>query len=213
MKVSPSIISAKLEDLGSEIAKCVEGGATSFHLDVMDGHFVPNLTMGPDLVKAVRRCTDLDLEAHLMLQNPEKYYRKFIDAGASIPLIHVESPINTGLLLKKITNEGNRFGIVINPETPLEKALPFLEDASLLLIMSVHPGFSGQKFIEDAVDKIREARSYIDRHKLETSIEVDGGITLDTAKICRDAGADIVVSASYIFSGEVTEKVRLLTRL
>ena len=213
MKVSPSIISAKLEDLGSEIAKCVEGGATSFHLDVMDGHFVPNLTMGPDLVKAVRRCTDLDLEAHLMLQNPDKYYRKFIDAGASIPLIHVESPINTGLLLKKITNEGNRFGIVINPETPLEKALPFLEDASLLLIMSVHPGFSGQKFIEDAVDKIREARSYIDRHKLETSIEVDGGITLDTAKICRDAGADIVVSASYIFSGEVTEKVRLLTRL
>ena len=213
MKVSPSIISAKLEDLGSEIAKCVEGGATSFHLDVMDGHFVPNLTMGPDLVKAVRRCTDLDLEAHLMLQNPDKYYRKFIDAGASIPLIHLEAPINTGLLIKKIRNEGNRFGIVINPETPLEKALPFLEDASLLLIMSVHPGFSGQKFIEDAVDKIREARSYIDRHKLETSIEVDGGITLDTAKICRDAGADIVVSASYIFSGEVTEKVRLLTRL
>jgi ribulose-phosphate 3-epimerase len=213
VKVSPSIISAKLEDLGSEIAKCVEGGATSFHLDVMDGHFVPNLTMGPDLVKAVRRCTDLDLEAHLMLQNPEKYYRKFIDAGASIPLIHVESPINTGLLLKKIRNEGNMFGIVINPETSLEKALPFLEDASLLLIMSVHPGFSGQKFIEDAVDKIREARSYIDGHKLETSIEVDGGITLETAKICRDAGADIVVSASYIFSGEVAEKVRLLTRL
>ncbi len=213
MKVSPSIISAKLEDLGSEIAKCVEGGATSFHLDVMDGHFVPNLTMGPDLVKAVRRCTDLDLEAHLMLQNPEKYYRKFIDAGANIPLIHVESPINTGLLLKKIRNEGNMFGIVINPETSLEKALPFLEDASLLLIMSVHPGFSGQKFIEDAVDKIREARSYIDGHKLETSIEVDGGITLETAKICRDAGADIVVSASYIFSGEVAEKVRLLTRL
>jgi ribulose-phosphate 3-epimerase len=213
VKVSPSIISAKLEDLGSEIAKCVEGGATSFHLDVMDGHFVPNLTMGPDLVKAVRRCTDLDLEAHLMLQNPDKYYRKFIDAGANIPLIHVESPINTGLLLKKIRNEGNRFGIVVNPETPLEKALPFLEDASLLLIMSVHPGFSGQKFIEDAVDKVREARSYIDGHKLETSIEVDGGITLDTAKICRDAGADIVVSASYIFSGEVTEKVRLLTRL
>ena len=213
MKVSPSIISAKLEDLGSEIAKCVEGGATSFHLDVMDGHFVPNLTMGPDLVKAVRRCTDLDLEAHLMLQNPDKYYRKFIDAGANIPLIHVESPINTGLLLKKIRNEGNMFGIVINPETSLEKALPFLEDASLLLIMSVHPGFSGQKFIEDAVDKIREARSYIDGHKLETSIEVDGGITLETAKICRDAGADIVVSASYIFSGEVAEKVRLLTRL
>ena len=115
--------------------------------------------------------------------------------------------------LDQIRNEGNRFGIVVNPETPLEKALPFLEDASLLLIMSVHPGFSGQKFIEDAVDKVREARSYIDGHKLETSIEVDGGITLDTAKICREAGADIVVSASYIFSGEVTEKVRLLTRL
>lgn len=213
MKVSPSLISAKLEDLETEIAKCIEGGATSFHLDIMDGHFVPNLTMGPDMVKAVRRCTDLDLEAHLMLQNPDKYYMKFIEAGANIPLIHVESPINTGLLIKKISNQGQRFGIVINPETSLEKALPFLDDAYMLLIMSVHPGFSGQKFIEDAVNKIREARRYVEGHGLKTLIEVDGGITLDTAGICRDAGADIAVSASYIFSGEVTEKVRLLTRL
>ncbi len=213
MKVSPSLISAKLEYLGSEIAKCVEGGATSFHLDVMDGHFVPNLTMGPDLVKAVRRCTDLDLEAHLMLQNPERYYKDFIDAGADIPLIHVESPINTGSLLKRILHEGCRYGIVINPETQLEKAFPFMEEASILLIMSVHPGFSGQKFIEDAVHKIREARMYIDEHKLQTSIEVDGGVTLEKTEVCRDAGADIVVSASYIFSGNVMERVRLLSRL
>lgn len=213
MKVSPSIISAKLEDLGSEIAKCVEGGATSFHLDVMDGHFVPNLTMGPDMVRAVRRCTDLELEVHLMLENPDKYYKKFLEAGANIPLIHVESPINTGLLIKKIRNEGYRFGIVVNPETSLEKAFPFLEDSSILLIMSVHPGFSGQKFIQDAVIKIQEARRYVDGRKLETLIEVDGGITLDTAKICRAAGADIAVSASYIFSGEVKEKVSSLARL
>jgi ribulose-phosphate 3-epimerase len=213
VKVSPSIISAKLEDLGSEIAKCVEGGATSFHLDVMDGHFVPNLTMGPDMVRAVRRCTDLELEVHLMLENPDKYYKKFLEAGANIPLIHVESPINTGLLIKKIRNEGYRFGIVVNPETSLEKAFPFLEDSSILLIMSVHPGFSGQKFIQDAVIKIQEARRYVDGRKLETLIEVDGGITLDTAKICRAAGADIAVSASYIFSGEVKEKVSSLARL
>ncbi|EQD62238.1 ribulose-phosphate 3-epimerase [mine drainage metagenome] len=112
----------------------------------MDGHFVPNLTMGPDLVKAIRRCTDLELEAHLMLQNPDRYYKDFLEAGADLPLIHVESPVNTGILLKNITREGSRYGIVINSETPFEKVLPFLEDAALLLIMSVHPGFSGSEF-------------------------------------------------------------------
>lgn len=213
MKVSPSLISSRLEDLASEISKCIDGGATSFHLDVMDGHFVPNLTMGPDLVRAIRRCTDLELEVHLMLQDPARYYRDFLKAGADLPLIHVESPVNTGVLLRNITKEGSRYGVVINPETPFEKAMPFLDEAALLLIMSVHPGFSGQSFIQDSVYKIREARSYIDEHKLKAAIEVDGGINLDTAKICRDAGADIVVSASYIFSGNVTERVRLLARL
>ncbi|EQD43710.1 ribulose-phosphate 3-epimerase, partial [mine drainage metagenome] len=134
-------------------------------------------------------------------------------AGADLPLIHVESPVNTGILLKNITREGSRYGIVINSETPFEKVLPFLEDAALLLIMSVHPGFSGQSFIQDSVYKIREARSYIDEHKLKALIEVDGGINLDTAKICKEAGADVVVSASYIFSGNVTERVRLLAQL
>ncbi len=213
MKVSPSVISSRLENLASEISKCIDGGAASFHLDVMDGHFVPNLTMGPDLVRAIRRCTDHELEVHLMLQDPGRYYRDFLEAGADLPLIHVESPVNTGVLLRKIIMEGSRYGVVINPETPFEKALPFLDEAALLLVMSVHPGFSGQSFIKDSVYKIREARSYIDEHRLKALIEVDGGINLETAKICRDAGADVVVSASYIFSGNVTERVGLLARL
>ena len=207
MKVSPSLISAKLEFMADEIEKCHAGGASSFHLDVMDGAFVPNLTMGPDLVRAIRRCTSLNLECHLMLERPDKYYRSFFDAGGNIMLIHVESPISTGHLLKEMKDQGIPYGVVINPETRFDMAKPFLEDAGILLIMSVHPGFSGQKFIPDSILKVKEARKYIDENGLRVEIEVDGGINLENAAACRNAGADIVVSASYIFSENVLERV------
>lgn len=213
MKISPSIISSRLEALGEEIEKCDAAGADSYHLDVMDGHFVPNLTMGPDLISAVRRRTNKRLESHLMIERPDRYYRSFVEAGSDILLIHAECLVNFKKLMKDIADSGAEFGVVINPETPLSEALPLLPESRILLLMSVHPGFSGQKFIGSTVDKIREARSYIERNGLDTEIEVDGGINDKTGKLCTDAGADILVSASYIFSGNIQERIGILKNL
>jgi len=213
MKVSPSVISSRLEILGEEIGKCDTAGVDSYHLDVMDGHFVPNLTMGPDLVRAVRRVTKKKLEAHLMIERPDKYYKSFIDAGADVLLIHSECLVNFKKLQEDISSVGSGFGIVVNPETPLDNAKPYLEQSEILLLMSVHPGFSGQKFIESTVEKIRAAREYIDSHGLKTEIEVDGGINNETGKLCAEAGAHILVSASYIFSGNIQERIQALKNL
>ena len=213
MKISPSIISSRLEVLGEEIEKCDTAGADSYHLDVMDGHFVPNLTMGPDLISAVRRKTKKRLESHLMIERPDRYYRSFVEAGSDILLIHAECLVNFKKLRKDIADSGAEFGVVINPETPLSEALPLLPESRILLLMSVHPGFSGQKFINSTVDKIREARSYIEKNGLDTEIEVDGGINDKTGKLCADAGADILVSASYIFSGNIQERIGILKNL
>ncbi len=212
-KVSPSIISCRLETLGKEISACDGADVFSYHLDVMDGHFVPNLTMGPDLVKAVRRSTDRTLETHLMIERPDKYYKSFIDAGSDILLIHQECLVDFKKLIADIKGEGARFGIVVNPDTPFSAAERYLEDSDILLIMSVHPGFSGQKFIDYVLPKISEARKYIDEHGLKTKIEVDGGVTDVTGKKALDAGADILVSASYIFSGNIGERIGTLQRL
>lgn len=213
MLVSPSIISSNLPRLFDEIKQCEQAGATSFHLDVMDGHFVPNLTMGPEFVKAVRNSTKLPLEAHLMIERPDKYYKSFKEAGADILLIHYESPIDVLGLLKKLKDEGIDYGIVINPETPFENAVPFLDEAKIFLVMSVHPGFSGQKFIESVVPKIRAAREYIDSQNLSTMIEVDGGINFETGKIAVEAGCDILVSGSYIFSDDIRSRISNLKNI
>ncbi len=208
--VSPSIVSSSLVRLYDEVKKCEQAGAFSLHLDIMDGHFVPNITMGPDFVRAIRDVTDLRLESHLMLERPDRYYQKFREAGSDTILIHVESPMSTGHLIKRMETEGCRYGIVINPETPVEKAYPFLEKAEILLIMSVHPGYSGQAFIRDVIPKIKAARRYIDAMGLKTSIEIDGGINERTGAEVAEAGADILVSASYIFSGNVAERISTL---
>lgn len=210
MLVSPSIVSSDLLHLSQEIEKCQKAGIYSFHIDVMDGHFVPNLTLGPDFVKAMHRFTDARFDSHLMLERPDRYYRSFYDSGSSVILIHVESPVNTGRLIKEMQDQGIGYGIVVNPETDLKKAFPFLDNAEILLIMSVHPGFSGQGFIESARDKIAEARKYIDETGLKAKIEVDGGINDKTGKLAAQAGADILVSASYIFSGNVAERISTL---
>ncbi len=213
IKVSPSLISCKLEILGKEIAACDESGVFSYHIDIMDGHFVPNLTGGPDLVKAVNRSTDKPLESHLMIERPDRYYKNFIEAGSDILLVHQECLVDFKKLIADIRADGAGFGIVINPETPFSKAEKFLEDSDILLVMSVHPGFSGQKFIDYVVPKIAEARRYIDEQGLKTRIEVDGGVTDVTGKKALEAGADILVSASYIFSGNIGERIRTLQSL
>ncbi|MCL5954815.1 MAG: ribulose-phosphate 3-epimerase [Candidatus Thermoplasmatota archaeon] len=210
IKVSPSLISCKLEILGKEIAACDEAGVFSYHIDIMDGHFVPNLTSGPDFVKAINRSTDKPLESHLMIERPDRYYKNFIEAGSDILLVHQECLVDFRKLIADIKAEGAGFGIVINPETPFSKAEKFLEESDILLVMSVHPGFSGQKFIDYAVPKIAEARKFIDEQGLKTKIEVDGGVTDVTGRKALEAGADILVSASYIFSGNIGERIRTL---
>lgn len=213
IKVSPSIISCKLEALGKEISACDEADVFSYHLDIMDGHFVPNLTMGPELVRAIRRSTGKPLESHLMIERPDRYYRNFIEAGSDVLLVHQECLVDFSKLISGIRAEGAKFGIVVNPDTPFSKAEKYLEDSEIILIMTVHPGFSGQKFIEYVLPKIEEARKYIDEQGLKTKIEVDGGVTDVTGRKIMEAGADIIVSGSYIFSGNIGERIKALQNL
>ncbi len=210
MLVSPSIISSKLENLGDQITECDRAGVFSYHLDVMDGHFVPNLTMGPDLVRAVRRCTKKTIETHLMIERPDKFYKPFIEAGSDILLVHHECLVDLRKLISGIRDENAKFGLVINPETPFEKVRDLIDEAEILLIMSIHPGFSGQKFMDSVLPKIAEAKKYIKDQGLSTKIEIDGGVNDETGKKCADAGADILVSASYIFSGKIGERINKL---
>lgn len=210
MIISPSLISSRLERLKEDIQESVKGGAEQFHLDIMDGHFVPNLTMGPDLIKAIRRCTDLPLEAHMMITDPLKYWKKFSEAGADIMLFHYESPAPLKKCFADVKGEGKEYGIVINPETAFSEVKDLLCGASMLVIMSVHPGFSGQSFIEGSLAKVREARQFIDENGLNVKIEVDGGINNKTAGPAAREGAHILVSASYIFGGEIADRIKEL---
>ncbi len=206
MHVSPSIISADLRVLQKQVDECVKAGSHSFHLDVMDGHFVPNLTMGPDLVKAIRKSTELTLETHLMVERPDKYYEKFHEAGSDVLLVHYESPVDVTSLFSKMDKEGVRRGLVINPDTRFADVSDLIHGCEILLIMSVYPGFSGQKFI-DVLDKASEASSFIRENGLKTMVEIDGGINLETGTRAVKAGADILVSGSYIFSGNISERI------
>ena len=213
MEISPSIISSDLLDLGSQIKECQNAGAGSFHLDIMDGHFVDNITMGPDMVSAIRKGTDLRLDGHLMIERPDKYYKSFIDAGCDVLLIHYETPIEVGNFLKKLDNENIKYGIVINPDTDIKKIYRFIPNCEIVLVMSVYPGFSGQKFIEKSLEKVRALRKYIDDNNYSTKIEIDGGINDETGKLAAEAGADILVSASYIFKNGITQSIKKLKSL
>ncbi|MGP6293372.1 ribulose-phosphate 3-epimerase [Caldiplasma sukawensis] len=210
VKISPSIISCRLETMKEQIEECERGGASSFHLDIMDGHFVPNLTMGQDMIRAIRRCTNLELEAHMMLTNPEKYWDSFQSAGADTLLFHYESFIDARKLHVEVEKKGKKFGIVINPDTSVEKIFDLLHICSTVLVMSVYPGFSGQKFIESSLKKVEILRKYIDQNGLKTQIEIDGGINDKTGKMAVNAGADILVSASFIFNGNIQENIAKL---
>lgn len=198
VKIAPSLLSADIAKLTEEI-KRVEKHVDMLHVDVMDGHFVPNITYGPLFVEAVNRITDLPIEAHLMIENPEKYVGEFAKAGADIITIHPEADSNFRETLKKIKALGVKAGISINPPTPFSTIKDCFEEIDFLLVMSVNPGFAGQKFIESVLPKITAAREIIQEKKLDIPIEVDGGINAETAKKAREAGADILVAGSYIY--------------
>lgn len=200
IRIAASVLSADFARLGEEIRAVTAAGADWIHLDVMDGHFVPNLTIGPDVVRAVRRVTNVPFDTHLMIDNPEKFLAAFARAGSNYITIHIEVCPNPTPILGEIRRLGVRPGIVVNPDTPLDTALPFLDQVDLLLIMSVHPGFAGQAFVESALEKIAAAADYRRRQGLEFLIEVDGGIKVSNAARAVRAGADVLVSGSGIFS-------------
>jgi ribulose-phosphate 3-epimerase len=201
MILAPSILSADFSRLADDIARAEAGGAGWVHADVMDGHFVPNLTLGPAVVAAVRRCTKLPIDTHLMVQHADRFIDPFIDAGASWISVHVESTTHLHRTLEYIRSRGARAGIALNPATPLsalDEALPY---ADYVLVMSVNPGFSGQRFIPTSVDKVRRLRATLEERKIQAKIEVDGGVGLDNIRSLVTAGAEIIVAGAAAFGG------------
>ena len=199
-KISPSILSADFTKLGEEIKAVEAAGADLIHIDVMDGHFVPNITIGPFVVEAVKRVAKTPLDVHLMIENPDNFIPQFIKAGSNYITVHVEASKHLHRTIQLIKESGIKAGISLNPATPLSAIDEgILKDIDLLLIMSVNPGFSGQKFIPSALQKIKDAKRLIDSKGLKIEIEVDGGVKIDNIGDIAKAGADIIVSGSGIF--------------
>ncbi|WP_034550475.1 ribulose-phosphate 3-epimerase [Carnobacterium funditum] len=199
MKISPSILSADFANLERDIRLVEEGGADYIHVDVMDGHFVPNLTFGANVVSAIRPITKLPLDCHLMIENPENYIEAFAKAGADIITVHVESTYHIHRAIQLIKNQGVKAGVVINPGTAVESIMPVLSEVDMVLVMTVNPGFGGQSFIKETVSKISLLSNLKKDRGYRYEIEVDGGISPETAKICKNAGANVFVAGSYIY--------------
>src|SRR5215207_7514189 len=197
--IAPSILSADFTRLGEEIAACESAGAGWLHIDVMDGHFVPNITMGPFIVEACKRVTKLPLDVHLMIEKPEQYLEAFAKAGASGLTVHVETCPQLDRTLLDIKSLGCKAGVVLNPETPVREIEPVLHLADLVLVLSVHPGFSGGKFIPETIAKVADVRRKLDALGSSAWLEVDGGINADTLPKMKEAGATAFVAASAIF--------------
>ena len=200
--VASSILSADFSKLGEEIKAVEDAGADWIHIDVMDGHFVPNITIGPVLVKSIRKITNLFFDCHLMIEKPEDYVEQFAKAGADLITIHAESSLNVKPTIKKIKDVGCKVGISINPETPIDLIKDVIGEVDLVLVMSVHPGFSGQSFIKDVIPKIKKAKELINKTKRKVYLQVDGGINKENAGIIKENGADVLVAASFIFKSD-----------
>lgn len=202
VKIAPSILSADFSQLGKSIQQMEAAGADWFHVDMMDGNFVPNLSFGPMVLEAIRPLTDLTMDVHLMIQDPEWIIEQVAKAGADIITIHAEATKHVHRALQQIKNSGVKAGVVINPATPVSLIEPVLSMCDLVLIMSVNPGFGGQSFIPESVDKIEQLADLRQQKSYIYEIEVDGGINDKTSKLCIEAGADVLVSGSYLFGSD-----------
>lgn len=200
--IAPSILSADFRILEKEVKAVEDAGADMIHCDVMDGRFVPNITIGPLVVEAVKKCVSIPIDVHLMIVQPEQYIKNFRDAGADIITVHAEACDDLPDVIKRIRESGAKVGITVNPDKPVELFLPFLKEIDQVLIMTVYAGFGGQKFIKDTVPKIKAV--YEEANKIEhpLDIEVDGGINGETAKTCAENGANIFVAGNYVFNGK-----------
>jgi ribulose-phosphate 3-epimerase len=205
LKIAPSLLSANFLNLEREIKNIEKVGADMLHLDIMDGHFVPNLTFGPKLIGQISKITNLPLDVHLMITNPALFIPKFIESGADYISFHIETDSEYKKLLRKIKESNVKAGIAINPETSLDMVGKILDYIDYVLIMTVHPGFGGQSFIDDCIPKIQELHKIVGKRKIE--IEVDGGINYQTAKLVKKAGANIIVAGSFIFTSKNYKKV------
>ena len=213
IKISPSILSADFSKLGNEIQDLEKAGADFIHIDVMDGHFVPNITIGPEVINKLRKYTSLPFDVHLMISPVHDFIKNFAEAGADIITIHPEATKDLTDSIKKIKSYNKKAGVSLNPETPVEKVLPILNLIDLVLVMSVNPGFGGQKFIKETLEKVKILRKEIDLKKLKTQIEIDGGINFDNAKMAIEAGVNILVSGTTIFKenkGNLKKNIQLL---
>ena len=210
IKISPSILSADFSTLGDEIKSLEKAGADLIHVDVMDGHFVPNITMGPPIIKMVRKCTKLTFDVHLMISPVEKYIKAFADAGSDIITIHPEATDNLKRAVGTIKSLGKKAGVSLNPKTPISALMNVINDIDLILIMSVNPGFAGQSFMSEVLPKVTELRKMINDKKLKIDIEIDGGINFETAPLAVKAGANILVSGTTIFSGSLKDNIQKL---
>ncbi|MCM0083998.1 ribulose-phosphate 3-epimerase [Geomonas sp. Red32] len=199
-KIAPSILSADFARLGEEVAAIEAGGADYVHVDVMDGHFVPNITIGPLVVDAVRKVTKLPLDVHLMISQPDLYIESFAKAGADIIVVHAEATVHLHRTVQLIKSFGKRAGVSLNPATPLSALDYILEDLDLVLLMTVNPGFGGQSFIENCIPKIQTLRAMMDKRGVEAELEVDGGVKTDNIARIAHAGADVFVAGSAVFN-------------
>ncbi len=213
IQISPSILSADFSQLGSEIKRLEEGGADMIHVDVMDGHFVPNLTIGPPVIKALRKHCSLKFDVHLMISPVHKYIEAYADAGADIITIHPEATQDLAGSIKKIKDLNRKVGVSLNPKSKIELINEFLNQIDLVLIMSVNPGFGGQKFMPEVLDKIKQLKKIQQEKNLDFDIEIDGGINFENCKIAIDAGANILVSGTTVFKsngGDIKKNINLL---
>ncbi|MCP3059780.1 ribulose-phosphate 3-epimerase [Myxococcus sp. K38C18041901] len=202
VRISPSLLSSDFGRLAEEVRDIEAAGADWIHVDVMDGRFVPNLTIGPVVVEAIKRAATKPLDVHLMIVEPEKYVEAFAKAGADVLTVHVEASPHLHRTLQQIRHAGAKPAVVLNPSTPLSAIEEVLGDVEMVLLMSVNPGFGGQGFIESTVDKVRRLRAMLDARGLSTDIEVDGGINAETAKKVVEAGATVLVAGSYVFGAK-----------
>ena len=213
IKISPSILSANFSELGNEIKRLEDAGADMIHVDVMDGHFVPNLTIGPPVIKALRNYSTLPFDVHLMISPVHKYIKDYADAGADIITIHPETTENLEESISLIKKLNKKIGLALNPDTPIDLIKKNLSSIDLVLIMSVYPGFGGQKFIPKVIDKIKELKNIKEKQNIKFDIEVDGGIDFNNSKLVVEAGANILVSGTTIFknnNGNIKKNIETL---
>lgn len=211
--LAPSILSADFNVLGEQIQTVAKAGAQYIHVDVMDGIFVPSISYGMPVIKSVRKSTDAVFDVHLMITEPVRYIRDFVDSGADIITVHVEACKDIDETIRDIKACGVRAAVAINPETPVDKIMPYLDDIDMALVMSVHPGFGGQKFIPDVLDKVRIIKSYYRDNNMDKDIEIDGGINFDNLPEVLEAGANVIVAGSSVYRGDAAVNTKKFLEL